>query len=122
MGKGKKRVLTNTLEPESKKIVKDKITNQSVIESQNTMQAHGGKLWDSLFILVKDNDKDFIYDFCNRIPCQTCKSDFINMLNNRDFNNKTRDQLINILWECRCQIHSKYKKKSLAEYLDYLKL
>lgn len=101
-----------------KKYEGEKIT----IESAGTMHTHGGKLWDSLFILIKDNDKQFIYDFCSRIPCETCKNDFIIKLNNKDLENKTREELLQILWQCRGDIHDKYRKKSLLEYLQYLKM
>ena len=120
MGKNQKKVKDLDHKPPAKEVSFD--NNIVSIESQNTMQIHGGKIWDTLFILVKDNDKQFIYDFCNKIPCQTCKNDFIIILNRMDLDNKSRDELLNILWECRCEIHSKYKKKTLTGYLEYLKL
>ena len=120
---GKHRKLPKNLDDKPiVSIVKDKDAKINRIESQNTMKDHGGKLWDSLFILIKDNDKQFIYDFCSRIPCKTCRDDFIIMLNRKDLDNKSREELIKILWECRGQIHDKYKKKSLQDYLIYLGL
>lgn len=84
------------------------------------MYKHGGKFWDTLFILIDDNDKNFIYDFANRIPCNDCKYDFIRILKEKDLDNKSRDQLIKILWDCRGELHGKYKEKSLQSYMDYL--
>ena len=40
------------------------------------MEKHGGKMWDSLFLLVKDNDEKFIKDYIDRLPCDKCSLGF----------------------------------------------
>ena len=86
----------------------------------------GGAWWDTLFIFVKDNDKDFIYEFVERIPCDDCKKNFHNHFNNYDFN-VNKHEIRKILWEIRCKIHVvKYGEKNndedLNKYLEYLLL
>ena len=36
----------------------------------------GGAWWDTLFILIKDDDEDFIMDFIERLPCKICRDNF----------------------------------------------
>jgi hypothetical protein len=84
----------------------------------------GGAWWDTLFIFVKDNDKDFIYQFVDRIPCDDCREKFFTHFDNYDFN-VDKNQIRKILWEIRTKIHtSKYEEKNddkhLNEYLEFL--
>tara|TARA_R100000773_G_C4209922_1_gene109759 strand:- start:345 stop:680 length:336 start_codon:yes stop_codon:yes gene_type:complete len=104
--------------------VKNKrLLDQSVTaykKPMNIMKEFGGSFWDTLFLFVKDNDKDFIYNFVSRLPCQTCADDMIKKLDNYNLDNKSKKEIIEILWICRQEIHDKYKDKPLEEYLSYL--
>lgn len=85
------------------------------------MQNHGGAMWDTLFILcIKDFDKDFILDFCSRLPCKDCSDDIIAKLNNFNLENKTRAEILKFLWESRQKLHDKYNNKDFNNYLEFL--
>ena len=43
----------------------------------NILKTHGGKMWDTLFLLVRDNDNEFILEFIDRLPCDDCKKIFL---------------------------------------------
>ena len=44
----------------------------------------------------------------------------INRLDNFNLNNKSKKEIIEFLWNCRQELHDKYKEKTLEEYLNYL--
>lgn len=96
------------------------------LREKNIMPSQGGKLWDSLFILVKDNDKDFIIDYINRLPCDFCIKDTHEKLNklNLDFDNKSINETRRLLWTLRCNLIKKYNDtdEDFNNYLDYLRL
>ena len=86
----------------------------------------GGNMWDILFILLKDNDGDFILEFVNRIPCEECKIHFLNKIKNINLQNLDREKLYIVLWKIRTRIDPKYGDKNtmkdLKNYLSYLQL
>ena len=89
-------------------------------EVPEIMYKNGGKIWDTLFILLKDNDSDFVLDIIDRLPCEKCKKNALNKISDYNLENKTKEELYEILWKFRGDIHPKYKDKPLKEYLDYL--
>ena len=94
--------------------------NLNYIEPMELMKKFGGAFWDTLFLFIKDNDNEFIYDFVSRLPCKNCAADMINRLDNFNLNNKSKKEIIEFLWNCRQELHDKYKEKTLEEYLNYL--
>ena len=81
----------------------------------------GGAWWDTLNILVQDEDQDFILEFVNRLPCNQCKRKFNRLLNKYNFNVKKID-ILKQLWEIRCIMDPKYVDKNTDEYFNsYLK-
>jgi len=91
------------------------------------MKTFGGAFWDTLFILVKDNDEDFIFDFVNRLPCKLCINNFFHKLKRTKFSfDCNKEECLRKLWTMRCMIDEKYKdydnKEMLQEYLKYLNL
>ena len=102
----------------NKRLLDESVTSYK--KPMKIMTEFGGAFWDTLFLFVKDNDKDFIYNYISRLPCQTCADDMIKKLDNYNLYDKSKKEIIEILWICRQQIHDKYKDKSLEEYLSYL--
>ena len=100
-----------------KRILGDKINYKKPME---LMVEFGGAFWDTLFLFIKDNDKEFIYEFVSRLPCKTCADDMIKRLDDFNLDNKSKKEIIEFLWSCRQELHDKYKDKSLEEYLSYL--
>jgi len=89
------------------------------------MKNHGGKLWDALFLIIKDNDKDFIIDYIKRIPCEYCIKDTLNKIEKYyDFNNKSVEEIRRLLWSLRCRLISKYKDtdEDYNNFIDYLNI
>ena len=86
----------------------------------------GGAWWDTLFILIRDYDKDFIYSFVDRMACEQCIKNFYFKLEQKNLDlNKPRKETYRTLWNIRCLIDShKYWDKNtdydLGEYLKYL--
>tara|TARA_E500000318_G_C3428335_1_gene160107 strand:- start:289 stop:579 length:291 start_codon:yes stop_codon:yes gene_type:complete len=90
----------------------------------NIMEKFGGSMWDTLFLLVKDNDSDFIFDFVNRLPCEKCINNFNKCIrkNNISFH-EDKNEIYKKLWTMRCKMNeAKYKDNllDLNEYLKYL--
>ncbi len=83
----------------------------------------GGAWWDTLFILIKDDDEDFIMDFIERLPCKICRDNFYHKIKVKRINFKCKKEEIWVrLWSLRCMMDEKYKNKNNEEYLkDYLK-
>ena len=92
-------------------------------EVKEQMVQFGGSMWDTLFILVRDYDDTFINDFGNRIPCETCKNDFLSKVKRVKFNELKKDQIYICLWKIRCKIDCKKygDKNNLTELKNYLK-
>ncbi len=91
------------------------------------MKKFGGAFWDTLFILLKDNDEDFILDFVNRLPCRMCKNSFYRKLKRTKFTfDCDKQEALRKLWTMRCMIDDKYKNddndEKFVEYLKYLQL
>lgn len=86
----------------------------------------GGNMWDTLFILIKDNDGEFILEFVNRIPCEECKYHFLQKIKGINLQNLDKEKLYIVLWKIRTRIDPKYQNKNtmtdLKEYLKYLQL
>ena len=86
----------------------------------------GGIMWDTLFILIKDNDAEFILEFVNRIPCEECKFHFFKKIKAINLQNLDKEKLYIVLWKIRTRIDPKYQNKNtmtdLKEYLKYLQL
>jgi|TARA_E500000305_G_C3973047_1_gene212930 hypothetical protein len=86
----------------------------------------GGAWWDTLFILIKDNDKDFIFSFVDRMACHNCRKCFFDKIKDKNLDlNKPRKEVYRTLWNLRCLIDSnKYWDKNTDEdlynYLKYL--
>tara|TARA_R110000823_G_scaffold161009_2_gene292544 strand:+ start:1172 stop:1447 length:276 start_codon:yes stop_codon:yes gene_type:complete len=87
---------------------------------KSVIRTHGGAMWDTLFILLKDNDKDFIVNFIQRLPCKDCIDKTMDELNKHNLDNKSKEELYKILWDLRSDLHNKYKDKTLDHYLNYL--
>jgi len=89
------------------------------------MKTFGGIFWDTLFILLRDNDDDFIINFVNRLPCEICKKEFFRISKKYNMNCK-KEECYEVLWAIRCKIDKKYRdsktKEKLNEYLKYLKI
>ena len=103
--------------------VRNKIVNVggvNYIEPMDLMKKFGGAFWDTLFLFIKDNDKDFIYNYISRLPCKTCADDMKKRLDDFNLDNKSKKEIIEFLWSCRQDLHDKYKEKTLEEYLSYL--
>ncbi len=83
----------------------------------------GGAWWDTLFILVKDNDEDFILSFVERLPCEICRHNFYHKICVKKISFKCKKEDIwRHLWSMRCMMDPKYKDKNNEENLkDYLK-
>jgi len=84
-------------------------------------------MWDTLFILVRDYDDLFIFEFGDRIPCEKCKNDFLSKIKQVKFHELNKEQIYMSLWKIRCKIDcKKYGDKNnlteLKKYLTYLKL
>lgn len=96
------------------------------LRKNNLMLDHGGKFWDTLFILVKENDKEFIINYINRLPCKTCINDSILKIDrlNLDFVNKSVNETRRLLWTLRCNLIKRYKDtdEDFNNYLEYLRL
>jgi len=91
------------------------------------MKKFGGAFWDTLFILLKDNDEDFILDFVNRLPCRICINSFNRKLKRTKFRfDCDKQEALRKLWTMRCMIDDKYKNDDnddkFVEYLKYLQL
>ena len=94
--------------------------------SRKIIHRFGGAWWDTLFILIKDNDQEFILDFVDRMPCDYCRQHFLKEAFNYNFNQK-KEELYKILWKIRCNIDKekygeKKEEKYLKEYLRFLYL
>ena len=93
----------------------------------NILKTHGGKIWDTLFLLVRDNDNEFILKFVDRLPCDDCKKNFLKKIKRKNINfNVSKNECYRLLWDIRCNIHVKYFDKNndeeLEKYLKYLML
>ncbi len=73
----------------------------------------GGSWWDTLFILIKDKDSEFILDFVDRLPCDICRKHFLEESFKYNFN-QSKEELYKILWKIRCKID----KKKYGEMMD----
>ena len=89
------------------------------------MKNHGGSMWDTLFIMVKDNDEDFIMEFIKRTPCIMCMNHALKKIEKHyDFKEKSIDETRRLLWSLRCSLIGKYKDddESFNRYIDYLNI
>ena len=88
------------------------------------METHGGKIWDALFLLIKDDDEDFILNIINRMPCEFCVRHTNNCIKDNNINFKgNKEDIFKSLWTLRCLLHPhKYINNDveLKKYLNYL--
>tara|TARA_S200002703_G_scaffold68758_1_gene59677 strand:- start:187 stop:480 length:294 start_codon:yes stop_codon:yes gene_type:complete len=95
--------------------------------SKDINKKFGGAFWDTLFIFVKDNDEEFIFNFVNRLPCKLCINNFYHKLKRTKFSfDCSKEEILRKLWTMRCMIDEKYKNDDNEEkfnsYLVYLLL
>jgi hypothetical protein len=90
----------------------------------NKMEKFGGAMWDTLFLLVNDNDNDFIYDFINRLPCEKCINNFNKCIRKNKISfDCDKNEIYKKLWTMRCKMNeAKYidNDEKLNDYLKYL--
>lgn len=88
------------------------------------MEKFGGIMWDTLFLLVQDNDEDFILSFVERLPCSNCPINFKKKMRKHSItlNNLSKEETYKKLWHLRCLMNPKYKNNSedLNNYLKFL--
>jgi len=88
------------------------------------MNKFGGAMWDTLFLLVQDHDNEFILNFVERLPCNTCAINFYKVLRKKNIslNDLSKEETYKKLWKLRCLMNPKYKDKDNSEELNnYLK-
>ena len=87
------------------------------------MKKFGGSMWDTLFLLVKDNDEQFIRNYIERLPCESCSKGFLEYMKKYDLN-CSRSECYKKIWTIRCKIDKKYRsmntEEDLSSYLKYL--
>tara|TARA_R110000868_G_scaffold132225_2_gene342862 strand:+ start:476 stop:772 length:297 start_codon:yes stop_codon:yes gene_type:complete len=95
------------------------------IDNLDITKKFGGCFWDTLFILVQDNDEDFILELIMRLPCHSCYKGFLRASKKYDLN-CNKEECMRKLWSIRCNIDEKYKDfdndKKYNEYLVFLLL
>ncbi len=91
----------------------------------NITKKFGGSFWDTLFILIDDNDSDFILEFVKRLPCHSCYKGFLRECKKFDLN-CDKETCMRKLWSIRCIVDEKYKnydnEEKFNNYLVYLLL